>query len=282
MYDIYYENNYHEKAILTEWPYMVTDGDIFNSSWNEIENDDHIQGFEKNISTRKLQLNIEDPVDSDFQSAVDFLESVTEKDIVGDTPGRLYVGESYLRCWLQESNKSKWIYDQNYLTNELKVITDYPYWITEKKYSFYKSTGDTSTVASGWLEYPYEYSFEYAKDRNVQYLVNDHYADSGFKIIIYGPCINPLIRIAGHVYELNTTLYDGEYAAIDSSTRYAYDRSICKISQDGTQHNLFNDRNKHSDIWKKIPAGKNTVTWNGNFGFDVILFSERSAPKWTL
>ena len=48
-------------------------------------------------------------------------------------------------------------------------------------------------------------------------------------MIIYGPCINPLIRIAGHIYELRTTLYDGEYAVIDSSTRYAKDRKIVKV-----------------------------------------------------
>lgn len=94
-------------------------------------------------------------------------------------------------------------------------------------------------------------------------------------MIIYGPCINPLIRIAGHIYELRTTLYDGEYAVIDSSTRYAKDRKIVKVKADGTEENLFNSKNNESSIWEKIPAGLSIVSWNGAFGFDIILFNER-------
>lgn len=84
-------------------------------------------------------------------------------------------------------------------------------------------------------------------------------------MIIYGPCINPLIRIAGHIYELRTTLYDGEYAVIDSSTRYAKDRKIVKVKTDGTEENLFNSKNNESSIWEKIPAGLSIVSWNGAF-----------------
>lgn len=111
---------------------------------------------------------------------------------------------------------------------------------------------------------------------------NSNYTASGFKMIIYGPCINPLIRIAGHIYELRTTLYDGEYAVIDSSTRYAKDRKIVKVKTDGTEENLFNSKNNESSIWEKIPAGLSIVSWNGAFGFDIILFNERGTPRWTL
>ena len=85
------------------------------------------------------------------------------------------------------------------------------------------------------------------KVRNLQYIQNDGYTDSGFRMIIYGPCINPLIRIGGHVYELRTTLYEDEYAIIDSATRYAKDRKIIKVKADGTQEDIFNSRNTESE-----------------------------------
>lgn len=135
---------------------------------------------------------------------------------------------------------------------------------------------------SPWLDYPYDYPYEYSKVRNVQYIQNSNYTASGFRITIYGPCINPLIRIAGHVYELQTTLYESEYAIIDSSTRYSKDRKIVKVKADGSQEDIFNSRNKDSDIWQKIPAGRSIVSWNGAFGFDVVLFNERGTPRWTL
>lgn len=84
------------------------------------------------------------------------------------------------------------------------------------------------------------------------------------------------------MYELQTTLYENEYAVIDSSTRYSKDRKIIRVKSDGSQEDIFNSRNKASDIWQKIPPGRSVVSWNGAFGFDVVLFNERGTPRWIL
>ena len=282
MYDIYYigaQNS--EKIDFCQWPYMVTGGDVFDGSYDEIEDDDHIQGFEKKITSKKLNIEIAKTGLITLPQAIDNLESVTEKDIIAATAGKLYVGNSYMKCWIRGTAKDRWIADLDRISNELEVITDYPYWITEEEFRFHKQ-GSESSEALEWLEFPYDVPYEVSKVRNLQYINNNNYAASGFKMIIYGPCINPLIRIAGHVYELRTTLYDGEYAVIDSSTRYAKDRKIIKAKADGTEENLFNSKNNESSIWEKIPAGLSIVSWNGSFGFDIILFNERGTPRWTL
>lgn len=59
-------------------------------------------------------------------------------------------------------------------------------------------------------------------------------------------------------------------------------RKIVKVKTDGTEENLFNSKNNESSIWEKIPAGLSIVSWNGAFGFDIILFNERGTPRWTL
>lgn len=66
-----------------------------------------------------------------------------------------------------------------------------------------------------------------------------------------------------------------------SEVRYAKDRKIIKVKSDGTEENLFNSKNNESSIWEKIPAGLSIVSWNGAFGFDIILFNERGTPRWT-
>ena len=282
MYSIYYvgaKNN--EKINLCQWPYMVTGGDIFDGSFSEVENGDHIQDFEKKITTKKINIEIARTGLITLPEAVDYLESVTEKDIADVSPGKLYVGNNYMKCWIRGTTKGRWIQDLNQISDELEIISDYPYWITEEKFSFLKQ-GTESSEKMEWLEFPYDTPFEYSKVRNLQYINNSNYTASGFKMIIYGPCINPLIRIAGHVYELRTTLYDGEYAVIDSSTRYAKDRKIVKVKNDGVEENLFNSKNNESSIWEKIPAGLSIVSWNGAFGFDIILFNERGVPRWIL
>ena len=280
MYDIYYvgaQNN--EKINFCQWPYMVTGGDLFDGDYDSVDENDHIQEFERKITDYSLDIEI-NARGGAFQKAVDYLEDVAEKDIINVTPGKLYVGNSYLKCWLTGTGKDRWVNDLFSISNSLTVTSDYPYWITEESFSFLKAS--QSGAVSPWLDYPYDYPYEYSKVRNVQYIQNSNYTASGFRITIYGPCINPLIRIAGHVYELQTTLYESEYAIIDSSTRYSKDRKIVKVKADGSQEDIFNSRNKVSDIWQKIPAGRSIVSWNGAFGFDVVLFNERGTPRWTL
>ncbi len=278
MYDIYYigaQNS--EKLNLCQWPYMVTGGDIFSSSYSEVEENDHIQNFERKVTD--YTLNIEIQSSKNLAQAVDKLMEITEKDIINVTPGRLYVGNSYLKCWLSGTNIGRWVNDLDSVSSDLTVRSDYPYWITEQEFHFFKQT--QSGAGSPWLEFPFEFPYEYGKVRNIQYIQNNSYTASGFRMVIYGPCIDPLIRINGHVYELKTTLYDGEYAVIDSSTRYSKDRKIVKVKKDGTQEDIFNSRNKENDIWVKLPPGRSIVSWSGAFGFDVILFNERGTPRWT-
>lgn len=279
MYDIYYVGAQNsEKIDFCQWPYMVTGGDLFDGAYDNVEENDRVQEFERKITDKTLNIEIR-AIGHEFKRAVDYLEDVAEKDIINVTPGRLYVGDSYMKCWLTGSSKDRWVNDLDRITNALTIRSDYPYWITEQTYSFLKQS--QSGIVSPWLEFPYDYPYEYSKVRNIQHIQNSNYTASGFKMIVYGPCINPLVRIAGHVYELQTTLYDGEYAIIDSSTRYSKDRKIVKVKSNGSQEDIFNSRNKESDIWQKIPAGRSIVSWSGAFGFDIILFNERGTPRWT-
>lgn len=285
MHKVVYKNNYNQSICFTEWPYMITGGDIFDGEWEKIENDDHIQGFEKNIQEKKLLIDVSPVGMQTIAEAIDNLENVLEKDVINCTPGKLYVGNSYLNCYITKTVKDRWVNDLDNMGFELVVESDYPYWINETLCQFRKATETSSEIEAIGLDYEYDYEYEYrygvSSDGVMQYINNSHYTDSGFKMIIYGPCINPAVRIAGHLYELKATLYDGEYAVIDSSSRYSQDRAIYKVQVDGTKVDLFNSRNKDSEIWQKIPAGRSNATWNGNFGFDITLYSERGTPPWT-
>ena len=68
----------------------------------------------------------------------------------------------------------------------------------------------------------------------------------------------------------------GEYLVIDSS-----EKTIMLVKGSGEKVNCFNKRSRDSYVFEKIPVGANTVSWEGEFGFDVTLLEERSEPKWT-
>ena len=93
---------------------------------------------------------------------------------------------------------------------------------------------------------PYDYTFRRQQD----VLLNPHYGDCDFKMIIYGPCTDPRIVIAGQIYEVKTKIKDGEYLVIQSREGLVY-----RVTQDGGQVNEFANKNNEYPLFAKIPPG---------------------------
>ena len=59
MYDIYYVGAQNSERIdFCQWPYMVTGGDLFDGTFDAIEDDDRIQGWDRKITRKKLNVEI--------------------------------------------------------------------------------------------------------------------------------------------------------------------------------------------------------------------------------
>ena len=92
---------------------------------------------------------------------------------------------------------------------------------------------------------------------------------------IYGPCVNPKILVNGYSYQVNDTLEEGEYIVIKSC-----EKTVVKYLSNGTIQNIFEKREKKNSVFKWIPSGEIILNWDGTFGFDLIIYKERGAPKW--
>ena len=79
------------------------------------------------------------------------------------------------------------------------------------------------------------------------------------------------------MYGINITINAGEYAVIDSMVEKMY-----LVDLSGTTSDIFNKRIKGQGvrIYEKIPSGISSVNWSSGFGFDLIVYDERSEPKW--
>lgn len=126
-----------------------------------------------------------------------------------------------------------------------------------------------------YLDYPYDYSFDYMALDQSQNITNGSYAAAHFEMLVYGACTNPSVIIGGHEYEVDCVLATGEYLVINTLNKKVY-----KVNLDGTKESQLNNRNRDSYIFEKLPSGSNTVQWNGLFGFDVNMLMERSEPIW--
>lgn len=275
--EIYYKNSSGKIIYLDREPYkMLTSTNLFDYTWDyssQGSSNPRISQVQKNMVSKDISVIVSGKTKQEYLKNLENLLEVIDSDIVNLNKGRLYVGKSYLQCYFVQSKKPDKYLNVKQTTLSLSIISEKGMWIFERKKSFTKMTSEAFIVDG--LDYSYDYSFDYANSLVNQKIVNDNYAASDFEMIIYGSCENPAVSIGTHTYEINTTLITGEYLVINSVTKKIY-----KVKNNGEKVNLFNVRGRDFYIFQKIPVGIMAVTWNGGFGFDINLLSERGEPKW--
>ena len=192
-------------------------------------------------------------------------------DVLNQAHGRLYVGEMYIECYVIASKKSEWEYDAEYMDVELTVVLENPMWIGENTYTFH-SYGISS---SNNKRYTGKYPYRYANGLSSNYIINPHFTDANFQLIIYGPVVNPQVTIGSTSYLVNIVLEEGEYLIIDSRSE-----TITKVMNKGERINAFHNRQKGRKFFQKIPPGRQLIAWTGKFDFDLTIFEERGEPRW--
>ncbi len=271
MMAIRYENGRGDAINLLQPPYCLQTGELFDYEWSYESSGKKIAGFSKETQEKSLLLSILNYSREKYYDAVNHFAEVVEVDVLSKEPGRLFVGDMYLQCYVITSEKSDWEDDIELLDNEITVVTDHPFWIKEHPYYF----KTTEVGSSGVKKYAYRYAYRYANGLMNTAIINDHYTDCNFRMIIYGPIIDPLVYIGGHEYLVNIILAEGEYLEIDSAAE-----TVTKVTMFGERINAFNNRNFEQSVFEPVHPGQQNVGWSGLFDFDLILYEERSEPKW--
>lgn len=270
---IYYVNHQNEKIDLDSEHIILQYHELLNYSWDAEMNNGRIVSFYRESATIPVKVAVTAETEEDFREIIDRFHSVIEKDILNRKPGRLYIGEQYMRCFISGDIKSDVFMKVFIQVKNLTIVTDFPFWIKEKSLSYPIFNGDEG---NNFLEYPYDYAYDYtSQQKGLSTLDNDHYADANFKLTIYGPVVNPVINIGNYPYEVNVTVEANEYLVIDSTKN-----TVTRTLTDGTIVNEYNNRSFENSVFRPIPPGNHSVLWSGDFGWDIILYQERSEPKW--
>jgi len=272
-------NHMNEEMVWGQNGIYANYNDLHDYSWSYTSDNNKISSFKKGIVTKTIPIVICCSSANEGVTLKNRLMELAEKDVQTLTHGKIIIGDYYLKCFIIGSTKGKYLIDKGYMEAKLKVVTDYPSWVKESTVSFRKDgsvVGQTPIGGGDGLDYNYDFPFDYTSSMTNKTLNNTGYTETNFKLIIYGAAINPAIHIAGHTYQVNCTIEEGEFLTIDS-----LEKTITLTKVDGTVENKFNNRNRDSYIFEAIPAGDNSVVWDDDFGFDVILLEERSEPKWT-
>lgn len=258
---VYYENSNGEKLNLLKAPFRTVEADWFDSDWDE-----SADGYEKTISIDVFGNKAE------FRKNMENLYRIIAVDAEKDTYGRLYVNGTFLRCRIKSSKKSNW---KGYVYSEVDMIFLAPelVWVEEATKQFFPQN---EPVDADGMAFPHDYPYDYsAMKKGVSNWEVDHIVQSDFLMRIYGPCVNPVVIINDHKYEVKTDLEHGEYLVIDSKNE-----TVIKYKSNGFTENMFNERGYEYSIFEKIPSGMILINWGGDFGFDITLYMERREPKW--
>ena len=267
-----YKNHMNETIEFGKNGVYANIGDLLEYKWDVTSKNNRVSAFSRKVETRKLPVVIMCSSDSEGVQTKNRLFEIVEKDVLAKQCGKLYYGDYYMRCYVTASSKEDYLNNKRYLPLDLTITTDSPYWIKETGIS----AGVVSDKTLTGLDYAYDFPYDFTSSFSNLSINNTNFVATDFKILVYGACANPTITIGDHMYQVNCSVNSGEYLTIDSATK-----AIFVTTASGAVVNQFKNRNKNSYIFEKIPPGKSSVSWNGAFGFDIILFEGRSEPKWT-
>lgn len=254
-------------------------------SWDYTVSRNKVREFKRTPAERQITAWIDSTTASlGFQAREELLEA-TEYDVVHNTPGTFLVNGWTCQGFIVASEPQGYISEGQVMTTDLKVLLPNPVWIKEEKHQFLPMT---DTEPDG-LDFPFDFPFDLGAPPPSRTLSTGAEFPSDFKIVVYGGeagVSNPSVRIGRNLYQVYVDVPPSGYLIIDSHKKAEIGESIQLIDNTGMVFNAMDLRNKGIPksgeyIFEKIPSGQHLITTNGNFGFDITLYLERSAPPWT-
>lgn len=272
--NVKYENHLGSIINLNDKTYFVNANDLRNFEWGfdllgrPSGLGSRVRRFSRQSAAKVMHVAVRG---SNFVQKINALHALTEPDILARKPGKLWLNDQYLICYLAVASEVVLYRPRGkFAEKALQILAVEPFWNTETNNIFTPSSGSSEGGKKYNLKYPYRFGTGYSN----QIIYNTHYADTPMRISIYGPVDSPSISITGNTYAVDAEIAEGERLDIDQ-----IDRTIFKVDASGIKTNLFNARDKANDIFKYCPVGNASVTF-GAFNMEITLIHQRSEPLW--
>lgn len=278
----YYVNSAGKRINFYEYPYLFQEGNILDYSWLYDNDNLKISNVHKEPGERSFKLALLPDVQLSFderkkllQQAANNVFEVFEYDVCNNAYGRLYSETGYyLLCKIVSSSKSEWQNGVPYMFQEFTLITQMDFWLKETRYSYFP----VSDTENNGLLFPFDFPFDLSrKPVGRDNIDTDNFLPSDFILTIYGSVLNPSVTIGANTYGVSCEIKKDERVVISLLNG---EREIKCIDKFGDVKNYFEYRNKKNSVFSPIKSGMNSIVWNGEFGFDLVIVDRRSEPKW--
>lgn len=277
---IQYENSAGEKIRLDRGGFFCDEGTLrsfvwdYNYSGYPDGSGGSVSQFSRHQKTKSFNVSAHGFEQSEVETLLNKLHNITEYDTRYRSPGRLWLNSQYVSGYIVGSEIVKKSKHMVFVTKKLTFLPVIPYWCMEETKNFIAGGAESSSPYGKRYDgrYPYKYGTGYS-----QTMLDNTVGswETPMILTIYGPAVNPSLSIGGHSYTLHTTIAANERAVIDQLHKKIY-----KIGTTGGRSNLFNTRDKTTDIFQFAPVGMVPVLYNGDYSFDITLVHQRSEPLW--
>lgn len=271
MLDIVYESGTGAVIQLNSGIYVGKPNGLFSREW------DYEIGYRALASAsrgaRKVSFNA---FFADMAQA-DAFRRCADADMQRGTPGTIHVNGWFQRCFAVASEVDG-IGDDFFAAKLTLVLLD-GVWRRGTTTAFVPVWGSADYE---FLDLPHDLPYDLGVTAPRRYVVNPGYSNSPAKLIVYGPVVNPSVRLAGNLYQVDVTVPEGGYMDIDPLRR-----TVTVVAADGTTTDAFSKAHRGSGagsgeyIFERVPAGTSEISWDNSFGFDLTLYEEEGEPSWS-
>lgn len=213
-------------------------------------------------------------------SVADELRRLADRDVAMATPGTLAVDGWSQRAYITAAEPSS--ISRAHMAADLTVVLLDGVWRKGHTVAFEQLT---ATSGDGeFLDLPYDLPYDLGVPSTRRYVDVGEWGAAPLRFVVYGPCVNPAVRIDGNWYRVDVTVPDGGYLVVDP---LATSRSVTLVAADGSTADAFakarrgNGLGSGEYVFQPASPGVHEVEWDRSFGFDLTWYEEEGEPPWS-
>lgn len=203
------------------------------------------------------------------------LIAAADADVSAGSPGEMVMRGWSQRAYVVASEPT--FAARGSASSKLTVALVDGVWTRYREQSFHPRTAS----AGEWLGFPFGFPFGLGASLPSSEVELDVEARPNVRLVIYGPATSPYVIVGGNRYEVDVSVPDGARVVVDGRSK-----TIELVDVDGNVTNEFGKgvrkggQGAGSYVFERLGVGRQTVSWDNSFGFDLGWWEEAGCPPW--
>ena len=280
-----YTNSQGNSINLNSDPYWLDCEAIRNYEWEYATKDKKrghiIAGFTKDVKELDLELDIWGLTEEQKNRNIDAFNNLIEIDIYNGVAGTLSDGDWFTYGYFIASENTDWNKGAPMVRKKVTFVREKLSWYHTTRAANFGADSDEQLFVFDeedikTFDECYGYGYNYMTDvQSQKTITNPGSVPCDFIINIQGYVDHPILKIGDNIVSVDVEVPYGAHLTIDSTKK-----TVVMTLIDGTEINCFGARDPDYYLFERIPYGRNVVTWNGSFIWELKLIEERSEPRW--